>query len=169
VFGEKVSLGGKGTRIVDGKGKTVAAVATATGKRVVLVPSKPLPAGRYAAAWHLISVDGDAVDGAVSFTVATANPKGASVVVPTLPKVPTVLSAARPGSRTLAFTTRAKSGDVEWTSSALPEPIAWSVRGDGQSAKAAGVLPIAGTWSFTATLVNGTGVVVVKGRVTLVA
>lgn len=168
VFEEKVTLNGKGTRIIDGEGKTVPSVATATGRKVVLVPKSPLAPGRYAAAWHLISVDKDAVDGAISFTVATANPRGKSVVVDTLPRVPTILSAALPGHRKLTFTTRAKTGDVEWTSAGLTEPITWSVKGNGKTARASGVLPQAGTWSFTATLVNGTGVVIVKGKVTLV-
>lgn len=168
VFEEKVTLNGKGTRIIDGKGKTVPAVATAVGRKVTLVPKAPLPAGRYAAAWHLISVDKDPVEGAISFTVATPNPKGTPVVVDTLPKVPTTLSAALPGKRKLTFTTRAKTGDVEWTSAGLQEPITWTVKGNGKSARASGVLPQAGTWSFAATLVNGTGVVIVKGKVTLV-
>lgn len=167
-FEEKVRLDGNATRLVNENGKTVPSQAVAEAKKVTITPKSPLPAGRYAATWHVISTDGDAVEGAISFTVATPNPVGPQVSVPTLPKVPTTLSAALPGKRTLTFTTRAHTGDVEWTSSAVREPITWTVLGDGKTAKAKGVLPTSGTWSFTATLVKGTAVVVVKGRVTLV-
>ncbi|MBK9739215.1 MAG: copper resistance protein CopC [Actinobacteria bacterium] len=167
VFEEKVSLDGTGTRIIDENGKTVPADVTSSGRKVTLVPASRLAPGRYAVAWHVISADRDAVDGAISFTVATPNGKGPSVVLPTMPKVPTTLSAALPGARTLTFTTRARSGQVEWTSSKLREPITWTVKGNGTTARSRGVLPMPGTWSFTATLVNGTGVVVVKGKATL--
>jgi len=166
-FAEKVHLDGKGSRIIDGTGATVPAKVRAKGTTVTFTPLSPLPAGRYAAAWHLISVDGDAVEGAISFTVATPNPSGTPVSIRTVPKVPTTLSAALPGSRTLFFSTAAKAGDVEWTSKAVSEPITWVVKGSGTKASAKGVLPVAGTWDFTATLENGTQVLIVKGKVTI--
>lgn len=167
VFPEKVKLDGKGTRIIDGNGTRVPAKASVKGGRVTLTPAAPLPAGRYAAAWHLLSADGDAVEGAISFTVATPNPAGTPVTIAAKPNVPTTLSAAAPGSRTITFTSKATLGDVEWTSSAVPEPINWEATGKGGKVTATGVLPTAGVWSFTATLENGSAVTVVKGSVTL--
>lgn len=166
-FAEKIRLDGKGSRLIDGTGTLVPATITAKGSKVVFVPRTALPQGRYAAAWHLISADGDTVEGAISFTVAQPNPKGPSVTVPTIPKVPTTLSAAAPGSRTISFTSTASAGDVEWTSAAVPEPITWEAEGNGAKVAATGVLPTAGVWSFTATLTKGANVTVVKGKVTL--
>lgn len=166
-FAEKVRLDGKGSRLLDGAGKVVPTKVRAKGTKVTFTPQKTLPAGRYAAAWHLVSVDGDPVEGAISFTVATENPSGTPVSIATVPKVPTTLSAALPGSRTLFFSTAAKSGDVEWTSARIKEPITWVVRGSGTKAAAKGVLPTAGTWKFTATLENGSQVLVVTGKVTI--
>lgn len=166
-FAEKVKLDGKGSRLIDGTGKRVPAKVTAKGTKVLYVPATTLAPGRYAAAWHLISVDGDTVEGAISFTVAQPNPKGTPVTIPTTPKVPTTLSAATPGSRTIVFDSKATAGDVEWTSTAIPEPITWEAAGNGSKVAAKGVLPTAGTWSFTATLTKGSQVTVVKGAVTL--
>jgi len=49
---------------------------------------------------------------------------------------------------------RAKSGEVTWTSEAMPEPIIWTITGNGTTAKASGVLPLAGTWRMSAMLVT---------------
>jgi len=166
-FGEKVHLDGKDSRLIDDKGITVASRVRAKGRIVTFTPARELAPGRYAAAWHVLSADGDPVQGAIAFTVATPNPRGTPVAIRTAPRVPTTLSAALPGYRTLFFSTPATSGDVEWTSKAVPEPIMWTVRGSGTKASAKGVLPTSGTWSFTATLASATGVVVVKGKVTI--
>jgi methionine-rich copper-binding protein CopC len=166
-FAEKVKLDGKDSRLIDGTGKTVPARVTAKGTKVVFIPTTTLPSGRYAAAWHLISVDGDAVEGAISFTVATPNPKGTPIRIPTVPKVAAALSAAAPGSRTIVFDSTATAGDIEWTSAAIPEEIVWEASGNGRKVTAKGVLPTAGEWSFTATLTKGSAVTVVKGKVTL--
>jgi methionine-rich copper-binding protein CopC len=166
-FAEKITLTGTDSRLIDRNGATVAAKVTAKGRKVTWTPQAPLAAGRYAAAWHVLSADGDAVDGAISFTVDVPNPPGTPVKVDAKPKVPTVISAARPGSRTLFFTTDARSGDVEWTSKAIPEPIAWTVKGNGTTAKATGVLPTSGTWTFTATLTSAKAVTIVTGSVRL--
>ncbi|MEI6362025.1 MAG: copper resistance CopC family protein [Actinomycetes bacterium] len=166
-FAEHIKLNGKGTRLIDGSGNTVPAKVTAKGTKVVFVPNAKLPKGRYAAAWHLISVDGDPVEGAISFTVASPSAKGKPVSIATVPKVPTTISAAAPGSRTIVFDSKASAGDVEWTSAAIPEVINWEAEGNGSKVSATGVLPTNGEWSFTATLTKGNLVTVVKGKVTL--
>jgi methionine-rich copper-binding protein CopC len=166
-FAETVKLDGTESRLINQKGNRIKAKVTTHGKRVVFVPAVPLPAGRFAAAWHLVSADGDAVEGAISFTVATHNITGTPVPVTTSPKVPTTLSTALPGARVLMFTTKARAGEVQWTSSKISEPITWTVKGDGTKAAARGVLPTSGTWNFTATLNDGSAVLIVKGKVTL--
>ena len=51
----------------------------------------------------------------------------------------------------------------------MPEPIIWTITGNGTTAKASGVLPLAGTWRMSAMLVTSssemvmpTGSVVIK-------
>lgn len=167
-FEEKVTLAGNGTRIVDAQGKAVRAKATARGAKVAIVPVTPLAKGRYAASWSVRSEDGDVVTGAISFTVGQPNPKGSVVAIVAKPDVPTTLSAGMPGSRTLTMSTKAKAGDVEWTSSAVPGPILWEFDGNGTTGTATGVLPTAGRWSFEATLeMSNNAIVVVTGSVTL--
>ncbi|MDQ5975025.1 MAG: copper transport protein [Actinomycetota bacterium] len=167
-FGEKVVPTGSDTRIIDGQGRVVPARVTARGRTVTITPRSPLPRGRYAAAWHVRSADGHTVEGAISFTVGTPNVPGPEVAIAAKPRVPTTLSASRPGSRTLAFTTKARSGEVVWTSADLPEPLVWEIDGDGTTATATGVLPTAGRWTFEATLeLPGISVVIVTGSVTL--
>jgi copper transport protein len=166
-FAEKVKLDGSGSRLIDMNGKTVPGKVSAKGRKVTFTPRSSLGSGRYAAAWHVLSADGDAVEGAIAFTVSIPNLPGTPVKIATKPKVTTVISAAVPGSRTLFFTTTARSGDVEWTSPSLPEPIAWTIKGNATTAKATGVLPMSGPWSFKATLTSGARVTVVSGTVTL--
>jgi methionine-rich copper-binding protein CopC len=167
-FAEPIKLDGTGSRLIDQNGATVPSVVKAKGQHVTFSPRSPLAAGRYAAAWHLISADGDAVEGAITFTIATRNPKGAAQVIATKPRVPTTLDGTLPGSRTLTLITKGTSGDVEWTSARLPEELVWEIAGDGTKAKATGVLPWAGVWSFTATVTDAQShVVIVKGTVTL--
>jgi methionine-rich copper-binding protein CopC len=167
-FAESIKLDGKGSRLIDQTGATVPAVVKAKGHKVTLTPASPLPAGRYAAAWHLISTDGDAVEGAITFTIATANPRGPAQVLTTKPAVPATLNGTLPGSRTLALLTKGTTGDVEWTTAKLPEAVTWIATGNGKKATATGVLPWAGVWSFTATVTDAnSNVLVVKGTVTL--
>jgi methionine-rich copper-binding protein CopC len=167
-FAESVKLDGKGTRLVDQTGATVAATVKAKGHKVTFTPKSPLPAGRYAAAWHLISVDGDPVEGAITFTVSMANPKGSPQIASTKPSIPTTLNGDLPGSRTLTFASKATVGDIEWTSAKLPEEVVWEAAGNGTKVTATGVLPWAGVWNFTATLTDAQNhVLVVKGSVTV--
>jgi methionine-rich copper-binding protein CopC len=167
-FGETVRLDGTGSRLIDGHGVTVAAAVRAEGHTVTFVPRQALAAGRYVAAWHLISTDGDAVEGAIAFTIAQPNPRGHAQAVNTRPAIPTTLNGDLPGSRTLRFLAKGRTGDVEWTSARLPEALAWTLTGNGTKATATGVLPWAGTWSFNATMTDVNGnVLIVKGTVRL--
>lgn len=167
-FGETVKLDGTSSRLLDGTGATVPATVKARGQKVTFTPRTPLVSGRYAATWHLISTDGDAVEGAISFTVAEPNPRGQAQTVTTTPAIPTTLNGNLPGSRTLAMVAKGLTGDVEWTSAKLPEALTWTVTGNGKRATATGVLPWPGRWTFTATLTDAkSNVLVVKGAVTL--
>ena len=167
-FAESIKLDGKDSRLIDQTGSTVPGTVKAKGHTVTFTPKAPLAAGRYAAAWHLISVDGDAVEGAISFTVKVPNPAGTPQAVTAKPAIPTTLDGNLPGSRTITFTSKAKAGDVEWTSAKLPEAINWEAEGKGGKVSGTGVLPWPGVWTFTATLTDSnSNVVVVKGSVTL--
>ena len=167
-FEEKVRVDAAGTRIVDAGGATVPGKVAAKGTTVTITPAKPLASGRYAATWQVSSGDGHTVYGAIAFTVDQPNPKGAPAKVTTMPRVPTMISAALPGSRTLTMTSKARSGDIEWTHADLPEPMLWEFAGNGTKGTATGVLPMPGEWLFEATLdMPGGAVVVVSGSVTL--
>ena len=86
-----------------------------------------------------------------------------------MPRIVTTLSGDRQGPLTLAMASRPNSGEVTWTSDAMPEPIIWAITGNGTTAKAFGVLLLAGTWRMSAMLVTSssemimpTGSVVIK-------
>lgn len=167
-FHETVKLDGSGSRLMDQTGATVPATVKAKGHRVTLTPKTPLPAGRYAAAWHVISADGDPVEGALTFTIATPNLRGPVQAVTTKPSIPATLNGSLPGSRTLTLVTKGTTGDVEWTSAKLPEAVVWEIAGNGKRARATGVLPWTGVWSFTATVTDvKSNILIVKGTVTL--
>lgn len=168
-FDEKVKQGGKGDRILDGSGAVVASRAHLDnrGRTLTLTPKSRLAPGRYLVTYNLISVEGHLVPGAMAFTVGTANPVGSPVEITTMPRVPTTLSAALPGSRTITITTPIRSGEVWWHSPVTAEPLIWAFHGDGTTAEATGVLPIGGDWSFEVGLSTPDSILVPKGRVVL--
>lgn len=59
--------------VSDAKGKTMdlgqTTLAAGDDKAMVLLISKPLPAGRYTVTWHALSKDGHKTEGKWSFTV----------------------------------------------------------------------------------------------------
>ncbi|MDI1290281.1 MAG: copper resistance protein CopC [bacterium] len=163
-FGEPVTLDTQRPAIINGAGVALASTATMSGTRLSLTPSRGLGRGNYAVTWHVISDDGHAVAGAISFTVGRPGPRGAKVALTTTPAVATVLSGRRAGPLTVTFAHAATSGEVEWTNPALPGTITWKVVGAGRTSSATGVLPIAGTWTMTANLVGKDySIVVLKG------
>ena len=167
-FAEAIKLDGSSSRLIDQTGAPVPATVKAKGHKVTFTPKSALPAGRYAAAWHLISVDGDPVEGAISFTVKVPNPKGSPQVVTSKPAIATTVDGDLPGSRTITFVSKAKAGDIEWTSAKLPEAINWEAEGNGKKVTSTGVLPWAGIWKYTATLTDAqSNVIVVTGTVAL--
>ncbi len=162
-FNEPISLGSGGVRLLDGTGAQIAVTGTARGNTITIRPSSTLKPSRYAAAWHVLSDDGHLVSGASSFAVKTTSPKARPSMIPTTPAVPTRISGARVGSRTVVFDRRIKSGMVEWTTSRLSEPLTWKAYSAHAKGKSVGILPFAGTWSMKATLYTGTAVIVVTG------
>ena len=124
------------------------------------------------ATWHAISDDGHLISGALAFTVGKATPRGQCTSIATMPRIVTTLSGDRQGRLTLTMASKAKSGEVTWTSDAMPEPIIWTITGNGTTAKESGVLPLAGTWGMSAMLVTSSpemvmpsGSVVIKATV----
>ncbi len=164
-FGEEIALAA--AQILDQSGNQVPARAAASGQRLTLIPEDPLPSGRYAVGWQVTSADGHAVAGAISFTIAIANPPGKATTLVLKPAVAARVSAALVGARTITFASKAKSGEVLLTNAALPGPITWRITGNGKLAKASGVIPFAGTWAIEASLFAGAlDFVVAKGTQT---
>jgi hypothetical protein len=163
-FGEPVTLDEQEPAIVDKAGIVVPSTATMSGTRLTVTPSRSLARGSYAVTWHVVSDDDHPISGAISFTVGTPGPRGSKVALSTTPAVPTVLSGRRSGPLTVTFAHPATSGEVEWTNPRLLEPITWHVVGAGRTSSASGVLPVAGTWTMTATLEGKDySIVVIKG------
>ncbi len=168
-FTEAVTLDSMTPRLVDGAGRTLPSTAVMAGTVLTITPAKPLGRGITSATWHVISDDGHPISGALAFTVGKANPRGQRASIVTMPRIVTTLSGDRQGPLTLTVVSRAKSGEVTWTSDAMPEPLMWTITGNGATAKASGVLPLAGTWRMSAMLVTSssemvmpTGSVVIK-------
>lgn len=164
-FNEAVTLATEGVKIINGNGASVGATATARGNSITIRPTSPLKTGRYAVAWHILSDDGHPVSGASSFAVKLPTPSATATSIPTKPSIPVRISGAKVGSRTLTFDRKIKSGTVEWTSSALTEPLTWTAYASKSKGKATGILPFAGTWTMKATLYTGSSVIVVIGSV----
>lgn len=163
-FGEPVTLDDQKPAIVNNAGAVVPSSATMSGTRLTVTPSRSLARGSYAVTWHVVSDDGHPVSGAISFTVGKPGPRGPRIALSTTPAVPTVLSGSRSGPLTVTFAHPATSGEVEWTNPHLLEPITWHVVGAGRTSSASGVLPVAGTWTMTATLEGKDySIVVLKG------
>ena len=168
-FTEAVTLDSVAPRLVDGAGRTLPSTAVMAGTFLTITPAKPLGRGITSATWHVISDDGHPISGALAFAVGKATPRGQRASIVTVPRIVTTLSGDRQGPLTLTMVSRAKSGEVTWTSDAMPEPIIWTITGNGTTAKASGVLPLAGTWRMSAMLVTSssemvmpTGSVVIK-------
>jgi len=168
-FTEAVTLDSVAPRLVDGAGRTVPSTTVMAGTVLTITPAKALASGITSATWKVISDDGHPISGALAFTVGKPTPRGQRTSIVTMPRIVTTLSGDRQGRLTLTMASRAKSGEVTWTSEAMPEPIIWTITGNGTTAKASGVLPLAGTWRMSAMLVTSsaemvmpTGSVVIK-------
>jgi methionine-rich copper-binding protein CopC len=168
-FDESVRMAAQGVRIVDGNGRTVKTTSKLTNKTrtLTITPASRLGRGRWAAAYNVWSVEGHFVPGAIAFTVATPTVKGSPIVAKSIPNVPVVLDGDRPGVRTISITTSRRKGQVLWRSPRLIEPMTWDMRGDGKVAKATGVLPMSGPWTFEIDLSSADNVLIPKGSVTL--
>ena len=168
-FTEAATLDSVTPRLVDGAGLTLPSTAVMAASVLTITPAKPLGRGITSATWHVISDDSLLISGALAFTVGKATPPGQRTSIVTMPRIATTLSGDRQGPLTLTMASTAKSGEVTWTSDAMPEPIIWTITGNGTTAKASGVLPLAGTWRMSAMLVTSssemimpTGSVVIK-------
>jgi methionine-rich copper-binding protein CopC len=165
-FSEPVDV--NSARIIDSHGTRVPSTSTYRGSTLTVRPRATLPDGLYTTTWHVTADDGHRESGAISFIVGTPSASGASQAIATTPKVATTLSGSHPGPLTVTMTNPASRGEVVWTSTALREPITWGVRSKGGKATAAGILPLPGEWTMTATLTGKGGtVVVVKGTATI--
>jgi methionine-rich copper-binding protein CopC len=168
-FSEDVTLGAKAPTILGNTGAAVASTSAINGPRLTVTPLKPLGRGVSTVTWHVVSDDGHPVAGAIAFTVGSSGPRGQRISLVTMPRVPTSLNGNQPGSLTVTMATTARSGEVEWTSPTIPEPIVWRISGNGRTAKASGVLPLPGVWTMVATLMTQNySVIVVKGDAALV-
>jgi len=168
-FDEAVTMAPQGTRIVDGTGTVVPSTSKLSNKNrtLTITPAKRLVKGRYAAAYNLTSVERHFVPGAIAFTVATPTAKGSPIKAKPSPNIPTTLDGDRPGVRTITIDTPLKKGEVTWRGPGVGEPIIWQLKGNGSKAKATGVLPTSGTWTFEANLSTADSVLIPKGQVTL--
>jgi methionine-rich copper-binding protein CopC len=168
-FSDKVTMARQGARIVDQNGLAVpsTAVFSSRNRKLTITPKKRLGRGRYAAAYNVVSTEGHYVPGALAFTIATPTIKGSPIRVKTAPNVPTALDGDRAGVRTITVETSLKSAEVTWQCAAVPEPMIWKLKGNGNKATATGVLPIAGVWSFQIDLSTADSVLLPMGKVTL--
>jgi methionine-rich copper-binding protein CopC len=168
-FSDKVTMAMQGARIVDQNGVAVpsSAVFSNRNKKLTITPKKRLGRGRYAAAYNVVSTEGHYVPGALAFTVATPTIKGSPLRIKASPNVPTALDGDRAGVRTITVETNVTSAEVTWQSAAVPEPMTWKLKGNGNRASATGVLPIAGVWSFQINLSTADSVLLPMGKVTL--
>lgn len=165
-FGEAVTL--DSARLLGADGSTLPATAMVDGAVLTITPKAPIPSGPVTAAWHIVSDDGHPVSGAIAFVVGPAPRTARAQTLTVFPHVAARLSGSRPGVLTLTLATRGVGSDVEWTSASVPEPITWKLARDGKTVAGRGVLPLPGTWSFTATVLKKNGaVVIVKGTATL--
>ncbi len=169
-FSEDITLGAQAPTILSKTGTVLASTSAVNGPRLTVTPMKPLGRGVTSVTWHVVSDDGHPVAGAIAFTVGSSGPRGQRISLVTMPRVATSLNGNRAGSLTVTMVTKARSGEVEWTSPAIPEPIVWRVSGNGRTATARGVLPLPGVWTMEATLMTQDfSVIVVKGDATIVA
>ncbi len=167
-FSEAITLDSQPPRLIDGAGRTVPSTSAVSGAVLTITPSKPLGRGITTATWHVVSDDGHPVSGAIAFTVGKEAARGKRTSITTMPRIPTTLSGDRPGTLTLTMVSKARSGEVTWTSDALPEPLIWTISGDGATAKASGILPLAGTWRMSAMLITSSSeMVMTSGSVVI--
>lgn len=168
-FDERVTVNGKGTRILDGSGRVIASSTRLSDKNKTLTvtPTSPLGKGRYLVTYNVDSVESHLIPGALAFSVGTPNVAGTPVAIPTMPRVPATLSAPVVGARTITLTTPIRSGEVWWHSALVPEPLVWTLHGDGTKASASGMLPLSGDWSFEVNLSTADTILVPKGKVSI--
>ena len=167
-FSEDVTLDAQAPSLLDQDGRTLASNATIAGPVLTITPAKPLARGITTATWHIVSDDGHPMAGAIAFTIGTATPRGQRTPVTTMPRIATTLSGDLAGPLTVTMVSKARSGEVTWTSDALAEPIIWRLTGNGSAAKASGVLPFAGAWTMRAMLITSSSEMVMpSGQVTI--
>ncbi len=165
-YGEDVTLESAG--LIGPSGAKVPSSAAIDGAVLTITPASPMPRGPVTATWHIVSDDGHPVTGAIAFVVGAAPVTGRAQTPTAFPHVGVRLSGSRPGILTLTIRTPGVGSEVEWTSPAVPEPITWRLGQDGRTVAGRGVLPLPGTWSYTATVLKkGGAVVIVKGTATL--
>ncbi len=165
-FGELITIDAPAPSIVSSTGVTLASAVQLKGSTITLTPTSRLARGDYAVTWRIISDDGHPVSGAIAFSVGSPGPKGATTTVVTTPRVPTSLNGDRSGPLTVSLARGARSGEVVWTHPGLNGPIVWRVTGGTSKSTAAGVLPISGLWTMSATLEGrDMSVIVIRGTV----
>ncbi len=139
------------------------------GSLLTITPSAKLPTGNIAAQWKVRSDDGHIISGAIAFIIGTASQQQIITPIKTSPAITTSLNGMSPGLLTISMTSKALSGEIQWTHQGIDGPIIWRTTSNGKQAKATGVLPFAGTWTMNATLINkGGSVLVTTGTVNLV-
>ncbi|MBU6245983.1 MAG: copper resistance protein CopC [Actinomycetales bacterium] len=164
-FSEPVEL--DSARLIGADGVELASSAVMSGAVLTLTAKAPLSGQRtITAAWTVTSDDGHQVNGSSAFMVGQPPEIGPPVALTTTPAIPATLRGQRIGRMSVTFASKASSGQIQWTSAQLPEPLNWQVTGRKGRATASGVLPFAGPWTMQATLVSANGaVMVVRSRV----
>ncbi len=166
VFSEPVEV--ESVAVLNAKVQPLASSYTTQGAIVTITPRAPLADGASSVQWKARSDDGHEVTGAIAFIVGKPAPVGKPTTIITVPKIPTVLSGSTSGPLTVAFTSKASSGEVQWSNPAYAGPFTWRVTGNGKLAKGTGILPSPGKWTMQANLVGKGGLVVLtEGTVTL--
>lgn len=69
MFSEKLEPALSGVEVTDQSGRNVEAGAAVTFGNSLVVPLRPLPAGKYRVVWHAVSADTHRSEGAYSFAV----------------------------------------------------------------------------------------------------
>ncbi len=140
-----------------------------SGSLLTITPSAKLSTGSIAAQWKVKSDDGHVISGAIAFIIGIVSKQQVTTPINTSPVMTTTLSGNRSGLLTITLASKATTGDIEWTNPALNGPITWRTSSNGKQAKATGVLPFAGSWKMTATLINkGGSVLMTTGTANLV-
>jgi len=165
-FDEPVDL--TTARLTGPSGASVPSTARVAGASIVITPSGALPRGPITASWQAASDDGHTITGSIAFIIGKAPAAGVPQNLALSPALPARLSGSNAGLLTLTFGTPLSGGQVTWTSTAVPEPITWTVSRRSGKSVATGVLPLAGAWNMKASLIRAdNSIVVTSGTVTL--